>query len=83
MFGNLKRLVGPNQEGLDCQDARKLSSDYLEEAVTEGNAAKIRRHIEMCKACAAFFATLKATLHLIRSLPSRQAPESLRKRFNQ
>ena len=77
----LMRLLGLKGEELDCQDVRELSSDYLEEEITEDQAVKVRRHLDKCKVCTAFIATLKATLELLRSVPRIKAPETLRKRL--
>ena len=61
-----------------CTEVRKLSSAYLEEELPEAQTERLRRHLVWCTVCNAFVATLNATMELLRGLPQRKAPPSLK-----
>jgi len=66
---------------LTHDDIRGQLSDYLEDALDAGQAARVTAHLRQCAACAAYLATLGATVDILGALPTKTAPERLRQRL--
>jgi anti-sigma factor RsiW len=66
---------------LTHDDIRGQLSDYVEGALDSGQAARVAAHVRQCSACAAYLATLRATIDLLGTLPTKPAPERLRQRL--
>jgi anti-sigma factor RsiW len=66
---------------LTHDDIRGQLSDYLEDALDTGQAARVAAHVRQCADCAAYLATLGATISVLGALPTKTAPESLRQRL--
>ncbi len=77
----IKRLFKQKTKETDCRDVHELSSDYIEAELIPEAADKIRRHLNWCPPCSAFVATLRATVNLLRSFSSAEAPSELRQRI--
>ena len=72
----LKRIFRIGGEG-ECGEVHRVSSDYLENETDSKIRDRIRRHLEWCKPCSAFVNTLRSTIDLLRTSPSREAPPNL------
>jgi anti-sigma factor RsiW len=67
---------------LTHDDIRGQLSDYVEDALDPAQAARVAAHLRQCPACAAYLATLRATIDLLGALPTKTAPERLRQRLS-
>jgi anti-sigma factor RsiW len=75
------RAVSVEIAELTHDDIRGQLSDYVEDALDPGQAARVAAHVRQCAACAAYLATLRATIDLLGALPTKTAPERLRQRL--
>ena len=66
-----------------CEEARMLSSDYLDGELEPGLRQKIRAHLAECEACSAFINTLRATIDILRGAPPQPAPDGYKSRILQ
>jgi anti-sigma factor RsiW len=66
---------------LTHDEIRGQLSEYLADALDEAQTSRIAAHLRQCAACAAYLATLRATVNLLGALPTKTAPESLRRRL--
>jgi anti-sigma factor RsiW len=57
---------------------RSRMSEYLADTLSTDERARIDGHVASCRDCAAYLATLRATVDLIGALPARQAPARVR-----
>jgi predicted anti-sigma-YlaC factor YlaD len=62
----------------DCQEARRLSSDYLEEDLPPAKHTSIQAHLRKCGPCQAFVDTLASTIGILSRLPRISAPSSFK-----
>ena len=62
---------------MDCDRVRELLSDYLEEALADGDRAAVAAHLDGCARCAAEAAGLSETIALLSALPAEKAPPEL------
>ena len=60
-------------EQLSCQELVELVTDYLEGALSPGEAARFDDHIGRCTGCAAYLEQIRQTI----ALTGRLTPESL------
>ena len=74
MIGLLKKLF--HREGDDCEEVRKLSSDYLEEDLAPPKQSAIRAHLSNCDPCRAFVDTLATTIGILSRFPKVSAPST-------
>ena len=58
---------------LSCQELVELVTDYLEGALSTGEAARFDDHIGRCTGCAAYLEQIRQTI----ALTGRLTPESL------
>ena len=63
---------------VDCNDVRRLSSDYLDDDLPEVKHSAIRTHLSNCGPCRAFVETLASTIGILSRLPRVSAPSSLK-----
>ena len=66
---------------LCCKDIADLSSDYVDNSLAPSLAAQFRAHMNSCPDCNTFYATFRATVLTLRSLPTRTAPPDLKDRI--
>ena len=71
-------LFGRNRE---CEEIRRLASDYLDGDISEEDRQRILNHLEECEHCPTFFETLRATISSLGSLPARAVPRSLKQKL--
>jgi hypothetical protein len=57
---------------------RSRLSEYLAGTLAADERSRIDVHVAACRDCAAYLATLRATVDLVASLPVRQAPARAR-----
>jgi len=62
-------------------DVRDKLTDYLEDALPASDRRAIDRHLQGCRPCSAFYATLRATVKVADSLPRPSAPRTARARI--
>ena len=67
---------------VECADARDMASDYIDDDVEPDLGRRVRAHLEKCGPCLSFVNTLRATVGLLRSMESRQAPPQLADRVS-
>jgi anti-sigma factor RsiW len=51
---------------ISCADALELMTDYLEGALSEGDASRMRAHLAGCEACKVYLDQLRATIEIVR-----------------
>lgn len=71
-------LAAKNRE---CRELREHASAYLESDLPEDEKERIRVHLEMCADCRTFTDTLRETISMLGSLPTRTAPSELKDRL--
>ncbi len=72
MFSTIKRIF--RRDDVDCNEVRRLSSDYLEEDLPAAKQSIIQSHIANCGPCRAFIDTLASTIGILSKLPQVAAP---------
>ena len=65
----------------DCVEIRKRCSDYLEGDVSEEEQEWVRSHLEECKNCDRFIASLGDTIRMLGELPSKAVSADLKERL--
>jgi predicted anti-sigma-YlaC factor YlaD len=60
----------------DCNEVRKLSSDYLDEDLAPTKRSVIQAHLSNCGPCRAFVDTLASTIGLLSRIPKVSAPSA-------
>ncbi len=66
---------------LTHDEIRGQLNDYLEDALDPAQAARVAAHVRQCAACAAELATLRATIDLLGTLPTKTAADAMRRRL--
>ena len=67
MIGLLNKLF--HRGDADCNEVRKLSSDYLDEDLAPTKRSVIQAHLSNCGPCRAFVDTLASTIGLLSRIP--------------
>ena len=62
-------------------DVRDKLTDYLDDALSASDRRAVDRHLQTCRPCAAFLATLRATVQVAEHLPRPSAPRTARARI--
>ncbi|MBI2855701.1 MAG: zf-HC2 domain-containing protein [Chloroflexi bacterium] len=83
MIGKLLSILPFGGREVSCRKFREMASEYLEGGLRPDQVWKFNYHAERCKGCNAFLSTLRATLGMLKSLPSRQAPDDLKQRIRE
>jgi predicted anti-sigma-YlaC factor YlaD len=85
LIGLLKKLF--HRDGDDCEEVRKLSSDYLDEDLAPPKQSAIRAHLINCGPCRDFVDTLATTIGILSRFPKVSTPptfhDSVMERINQ
>ena len=76
MIGLLHKLF--HRGDVDCNEVRKLSSDYLDEDLAQPKQSAIQAHLSNCGPCRAFVDTLASTIGILSRFPKVSAPSSFR-----
>jgi anti-sigma factor RsiW len=66
---------------LTHEEIRGQLSDYLDDNLDAAQAARVSAHLRQCPSCRAYEATLRATRDLLGALPTKPAPDQLRRRL--
>jgi anti-sigma factor RsiW len=66
---------------LTHDEIRGQLTEYLADALDETQMARVAAHLRQCRGCAAYLATLRATIDLLGALPTNSAPDQLRRRL--
>ena len=75
MIGLLNKLF--HRGDADCNEVRKLSSDYLEDDLAPTKRSTIQAHLSNCGPCRAFVDTLASTIGILSRFPKISAPSNL------
>ena len=60
---------------ISCADALELMTDYLEGALSDADAARMRAHLAGCQACKVYLDQLRATIEIVREAgPAEEYP---------
>ena len=68
---------------VDCEEVRRLSSDYIDAELDQSSADRVRGHLERCGPCSAFIKTLRATVDMLSSIGKRRADDGFRRRVRE
>ena len=63
---------------VECAEARKLASDYLESDLPPRKQSAIQAHLDKCGPCRAFIDTLASTIGLLSRFPQITPPASFK-----
>ena len=63
---------------VDCEEVRRVSSDYLEEDLPPQRMSAVHSHLSNCGPCKAFVDTLSSTIGMLKRLPRVKAPETFK-----
>ena len=74
MIGLLDKLF--HRGDADCNEVRKLSSDYLDEDLAPTKRSVIQAHLSNCGPRRAFVDTLASTIGLLSRIPKVSAPSA-------
>ncbi len=72
VFSTIMKMI--RRDDVDCDEVRRLSSDYLEEDLPPAKRSLIQSHIANCGPCQAFIDTLASTISILSKLPRVAAP---------
>ena len=74
-----QKMIGTHKSGkeLQCPQARRLFSPYLDGAVTGTEMLALQRHLSECAACSQHYQSLRRTQQLLVSVGRPKAPEDL------
>ena len=53
------------QLAISCADALELTTDHLEGALSEADAARMRAHLDGCEPCAVYLDQMRATIGIV------------------
>jgi hypothetical protein len=62
---------------LTCREFVELVTDYLEDALGESSADRVREHRLHCEWCATYLAQMNFTVAALRTLPLEPVPDTL------
>ncbi|WP_447977480.1 anti-sigma factor family protein [Candidatus Nitrospira bockiana] len=66
---------------MTCRELVEAGTDYLEGALPPARSVRLHAHLLLCGGCRRYVAQLRATVALLRGLPGRPLPPSLRHRL--
>ena len=66
---------------LTHDEIRGQLTEYLADALDETQAARVASHLRQCSSCTAYLATLRATIDMLGAMPTKTAPDQLRRRL--
>jgi Putative zinc-finger len=66
-----------NDVELTCREFVELVTDYLEDALGESSADRVREHLLCCEWCAAYLDQMNLTVEALRTLPPEPVPDTL------
>ena len=76
MFGSIKKLFRKGE--VDCEEVRRVSSDYIEEDLPPPRMSAVHAHLSNCGPCKAFVDTLATTIGMLARLPRVKAPDKFK-----
>jgi len=62
---------------LTCREFVELVTDYLEDALGESSADRVREHLRRCQWCATYLDQMNLTVAALRTLPPEPVPDTL------
>lgn len=74
----------PCAEGMpDCDEVHDNASDFIDEDATPRLTTRIRHHLGLCTDCNGWVTTLAHTVGLLRQVPQREVPDSLKRKISE
>jgi hypothetical protein len=64
---------------LTCREFVELVTDYLEDALGESSADRVREHLLRCQWCATYLDQMNVTVAALRTLPLEPVPDTLQR----
>ncbi len=66
-----------------CEELRELFSDLIDDEADEEVARSLRAHLNECKDCAAWLASLETTVQLLNEMPKSPATDKVVRRIRE
>jgi anti-sigma factor RsiW len=63
---------------MSCHDLVELVTDYLEDALPDGDRAAVEAHLADCEGCTAYLEQIRTTIRLTGALTEEQIPPEAR-----
>lgn len=63
---------------VDCEETRRLGSDYLENGLSPKKRSLVQTHLDKCGPCRSFVDTLASTIGMLQSFPRANPPPSFK-----
>lgn len=70
-----------NKKIVHCPDVLKHICEELDTKLTTAQCRELKRHLSKCPNCTAYLDSLKTTIKLYASVPTKQPPQKLRKQL--
>ena len=71
------------REKMDCQEAKNLLSDYVDNQLNLNKKNALEKHLTACSKCSTELELLKMTVGALKSLPLEEMPKEAAKRLHQ
>jgi len=77
MTGSWQRIRGRNGPRLTCTELVELVTDYLEDALTDGDRKRFEDHVRACDGCTSYLEQMRLTIATVgRVEPDDLSPEA-------
>ena len=83
MWNKIRSMSPFGSRALSCKKFQQIASDFLDGDMGPEMLWKFNYHAERCNGCSAFLASLRATISVLNSLPSLEAPQELKQRIRE
>ncbi len=83
MAPRLFNIFKRREPELDCEHVHDMSSDFIDDDLTEEAKQNLASHLEWCPPCNAFINTLRATVGRLRSTPKEVPPDDFKERVRE
>jgi len=68
-------------DDLTCHELVELATDYLEDALTRVERARLEAHLDVCPGCREYLAQMRQTIGVLRGLPADSVDLQMRDRL--
>jgi predicted anti-sigma-YlaC factor YlaD len=65
-------------ETLTCQEVVELVTDYLEDALPDGDVARFEEHLELCDGCRYYVEQMRITIATVGRIVESDLPDEVR-----
>ena len=69
------------ERAVRCKEVTKHVCEHLDEKMDSPRCRQIRKHLQECPDCTAYFDVLKKTIKLYRTLPDPRVPQPAHKKL--